>query len=137
MAQTVPILDYSDLSTLRSTSNSKEWIQDFNVNLDNRISQGQVLIKDMDPQFRPPCSFCFELDLGDIPSQPSAPAGFDSAIIFNNSVYPVIFDIKFNSNKSLGIFYRMHWVSGETNNSYEWSTHLQSFLLPGKHKYAE
>lgn len=89
MVQTVPILDYSDLSTLRSTSNSKEWIQDFNVNLDNRISQGQVLVKDMDPQFRPPCSFCFELDLGDIPSQPSVPARFDYAVIFNNSVYPV------------------------------------------------
>lgn len=136
MAQTIPILDYSDLSTLRSTSNSKEWIQDFNVNLDNRISQGQVLVKDMDPQFRPPCSFCFELDLGDIPSQPSVPAGFDYAVIFNNSVYPVILEIKFNSNKSLGIVYRMHWVGGEASNSYEWSTSLQSFLLPGKHKYA-
>lgn len=136
MAQSVPILDYSDLSTLRSTSNSKEWIQDPNINLDNRISQGQVLVKDMDPQFRPPCSFCFELDLGDIPSQPSVPAGFDYAVIFNNSVYPVILEIKFNSNKSLGIVYRMHWVGGEASNSYEWSTSLQSFLLPGKHKYA-
>lgn len=136
MAQSVPILDYSDLSTLRSTSNSKEWIQDFNVNLDNRISQGQVLVKDMDPQFRPPCSFCFELDLGDIPSQPSVPAGFDSAVIFNNAVYPVIFEIKFNSNKALGILYRMHWVGAAAGNNYEWSTSLQSFLLPGKHKYA-
>lgn len=136
MAQSIPILDYSDLSTLRSTSNSKEWIQDFNVNLDNRISQGQVLVKDMDPQFRPPCSFCFELDLGDIPSQLSVPIGFDSAVIFNNSVFPVIFEIKFNSNKSLGISYRMHWIGGEASNSYEWSTSLQSFLLPGKHKYA-
>lgn len=136
MAQSIPILDYSDLSTLRSTSNSKEWIQDFNVNLDNRISQGQVLVKDMDPQFRPPCSFCFELDLGDVPSQPSVPAGFDSAVIFNNAVFPVIFEIKFNSNKSLGVLYRMHWVGGEASNSYEWSTSLQSFLLPGKHKYA-
>lgn len=136
MAQSIPILDYSDLSTLRSTSNSKEWIQDFNVNLDNRISQGQVLVKDMDPQFRPPCSFCFELDLGDIPSQPSVPAGFDYAVIFNNAVFPVIFEIKFNSNKSLGILYRMHWIGGEASNSYEWSTNLQSFLLPGKHKYA-
>lgn len=136
MAQSIPILDYSDLSTLRSTSNSKEWIQDFNVNLDNRISQGQVLVKDMDPQFRPPCSFCFELDLGDIPSQPSVPAGFDSAVIFNNAVYPAIFEIKFNSNKNLGILYRMHWIGGEPYNSYEWSTSLQSFLLPGKHKYA-
>ena len=36
MAQSIPILDYSDLSTLRSTSNSKEWIQDFNVNLDTK-----------------------------------------------------------------------------------------------------
>lgn len=135
MAQSVPILDYSDLSTLRSTSNSKEWIQDPNINLDNRISQGQVLVKDVDPQFRPPCSFCFELDLGDIPSQPSVPAGFDSAVIFNNSAYPVIFEIKFNSNKSLGIVYRMHWVDGEAS-SYEWSKHLQSFLLSGKHKYA-
>ena len=85
---------------------------------------------------RPPCSFCFELDLGNIPSQPSAPAGFDSAVIFNNSVYPVIFEIKFNSNKALGISYRMHWIGGEASNSYEWSTSLQSFLLPGKHKYA-
>lgn len=136
MPQSVPILDYSDLSTLRSTSNSKEWIQDSNINLDNRISQGQVLVKDMDPQFRPPCSFCFELDLGDIPSQPSVPAGFEYAVIFNNSVYPVIFEIRFNSNKSLGILYRMHWVGGEASNSYEWSTHLQSFLLPSKHKYA-
>lgn len=136
MAQSIPILDYSDLSTLRSTSNSKEWIQDFNVNLDNRISQGQVLVKDMDPQFRPPCSFCFELDLGDIPSQPSVPAGFDSAVIFNNAVFPVIFEIRFNSNKILGIVYRMHWIGGEASNRYEWSTSLQSFLLPGKHKYA-
>lgn len=136
MAQSIPILDYSDLSTLRSTSNSKEWIQDFNVNLDNRISQGQVLVKDMDPQFRPPCSFCFELDLGDIPSQSFAPAGFDYAVIFNNAVFPVIFEIKFNSNKNLGILYRMHWIGGEASNSYEWSTSLQSFLLPGKHKYA-
>lgn len=136
MGNSIKILDYSDLSTLRSTSNSKEWIQDSNINLDNRISQGQVLVKDVDPQFRPPCSFCFELDLGDIPSKTGAPAGFDYAVIFNSSVYPVLFEIRFNTNKTLGIIYRMHWIGGETQNSYEWSISLQEILLSGKHKYA-